>query len=65
MINHGENHQMNKDITQPVLNKLFWFKDQVDDQEDYLMALLHLSVELGDEDTEMSIRNILEINGKI
>lgn len=48
-----------------LMNKLYWFKDQVDDQEDYLMTLLNISKELKFEGLEGDISKILEFNGRI
>lgn len=50
---------MNKEILKDVLTRLYWYKDQVDDPNLYLSTLLHLAVEVGDIETEKSIRDYL------
>lgn len=55
---------MNKEKLTQICRALFWYKDSIDDQETYLTTLALLAVELGDTDTESSIKNILEINEK-
>ena len=56
---------MDRDVIKDILLELFWFKNQVDDQEAYLNSLLKLAVEINDVDMELTIKNIYAIEGKL
>lgn len=56
---------MNKDNLKRILSVLYWYKDDLGNDEKYLLALLDMAKEINDVETELSIRNILEIEGRL
>lgn len=48
-----------------ILSVLYWYKDDLRNDEKYLLALMDMAVEINDLDTELAIKNILAIEGKL
>ena len=56
---------MDKNRLKEILTTLYWYKDDLGNDQNFLLALRDFAIEIGDSDTERSIGNILAIEGKL